>query len=108
MEECLLALSAAQESPTDEMFVHQVRLQLIVQRVSELPKMQPDWNESSRAPLPFYLKVFRSQLLEVQSGLSPEAECNGWTRYSPRRLNIALLTPSRHPTSIYPSNHPQH
>jgi hypothetical protein len=73
MDECLSAVLNTQESHTDEMFAHQVRLQLIAQRVAE----SSDASEGPRAPLPFYLNTFRSQMKEVQQSLSPEAKCNG-------------------------------
>jgi hypothetical protein len=77
MEECLLALISSTETPADQIFAHEVQLQLITQRTFESSNSHPDRLEDSRTPLPFYLKVFQSQLLDVQRSLSPQAECNG-------------------------------
>jgi hypothetical protein len=74
----LSAVADSRETSTDEIFAHQVRLQLIAHKITELA----DTSEGPRAALPFYLKAFRSQVLEMQQSLSTEAFHNGKSRHS--------------------------
>ncbi|KAE9376342.1 hypothetical protein N431DRAFT_289530, partial [Stipitochalara longipes BDJ] len=90
MDDCLLKLISESECSTDEIFAHQVQLQLIVHKVSELSNAQSDTSQAPKTPLPFYLKAFRSQLLEVQRSLSPEAECNEILQAYIHRTNFSI------------------
>jgi hypothetical protein len=79
MDECLQTLAEKQECPTDEVLVQQVRLQLIVEKVT-----QARWHDGEienagpvRAPPAFYLKALQSQLQEVKRKLPPESQQNG-------------------------------
>lgn len=78
MDECLQVLSSVHESPTDEMFVHQVRLQLIAEKVTQTSSIntESDQSKAEMAQLPFYLNAFRSQLEDVKGNISPEAGRN--------------------------------
>lgn len=78
MDECLQVLSSVNESPTDEMFTHQIRLQLIVEKVIQSSSIDtlPDQSRSQNAHLPFYLMAFRSQLADIKRSLSSEAQIN--------------------------------
>jgi hypothetical protein len=78
MDECLRVLSSQHEAPTDEMFAHQVRLQLIAKKVVQTSSnyIEFDKSETHKAPLPFYLKAFQSQLADIKLSVSPVAEQN--------------------------------
>jgi len=104
MDECLLALLTNTECSTDEIFAHQVQLQFIVHKISELSDAKTDSLDAEKAPLPFYLKAFRSQLLEFQRSLSPEAERN---RNALQTLStIKQLTFTRNPPSLCTTHNP--
>jgi hypothetical protein len=77
MDECLAALLNERECLADEIFAHQVQLQMIVHKVAKLSNEYTESFETPKATLPIYLKAFRSQLLGVQQSFSPEAAQNG-------------------------------
>ncbi len=78
MDECSRIISLEQESPTDEMFAHQVRLLLIAEKVAQTSSSSTKFSQpdAPKAHLPFYLNAFRSQLVDVKRKLSPAAEHN--------------------------------
>jgi hypothetical protein len=78
MDECLRVLSNEHEAPTDEMFAHQVRLQLIADRVVQTTSSYTEDGQSEvhKATLAFYLKTFQSQLIDVRNGISSNADHN--------------------------------
>ena len=79
MEECLQTLAAEQECPLDEVLVQQVRLQLVVEKVT-----QASWHEGwtvhgacAEVPPAFYIKALQSQLQDIKRGFSAESMRNG-------------------------------
>jgi len=79
MDECLQTLVEKQECPTDEVLVQQVRLQLIVEKVAQIPWHDGEIEnaEPIRAPPTLYLKALQSQLQEVKHKLPPKLQRNG-------------------------------
>jgi hypothetical protein len=79
MDECLQTLAEKQECPADEVLVQQVKLQLIVEKVAQIPwhDGEIENTESIRAPPALYLKALQSQLQEVKRKLPPELQRNG-------------------------------
>lgn len=82
MEECLRAVGANKECPTDEAFVFQVRLQLIVQRAVQIREQQEvdhTYTATAATPLPtfLYLKTLQGQLQELRASLSPGLQHQG-------------------------------
>ena len=82
MEECLRAVGANKECPTDEAFAFQVRLQLIVQRavhIREQQEVDHAYAATAAAPLPtfLYLKTLQGQLQELRASLSPGLQHQG-------------------------------
>ncbi|KAI4285158.1 MAG: hypothetical protein L6R35_004724 [Caloplaca aegaea] len=78
LDECLEVLNEKHESPIDDILVQQVRMQLIVEKVTRGP-----WNdgaiktaEHSNVPLCFYLNALQSQLQEVKSKIPPYLKDN--------------------------------
>jgi len=79
LDECLEVLNEKHESPIDDILVQQVRMQLIVEKVTWGP-----WNdgaiktaEHSNVPLCFYLNALQSQLQEVKTKIPPYLKDNG-------------------------------
>ncbi len=79
MDECLQILDERHECLTDEILVQQVRLQLIVEKVT-----LGTWNDGAmetaehiKAPPSFYLQALHSQLQEVKNKLPPQLQRNG-------------------------------
>ena len=73
MDECLQILDEKQECATDEILVQQVRLQLIVERVT-----LDTWTDKPmRAPLSFYLQALHSQFQEAKGRLTPQSQRTG-------------------------------
>ena len=68
MEECLQILTEKQECPADEILVLQVRMQLIVDKISQAPWHDGDYDNPDlrRAPPAFYVKTLQSQLQELK------------------------------------------
>lgn len=60
MDDCITALMETKESPYDEMFVYQVRLQRIVGEVESV-------REATKAPPDFYLKFLQQKVAEVKA-----------------------------------------
>lgn len=70
MDECLRILDERQECATDEILVQQVRLQLLVERVT-----LDTWTDKHmRAPLSFYLQTLHSQFQEAKDKLPPHSQ----------------------------------
>jgi hypothetical protein len=79
MDECLDILTESRESPSDERFVCQVRLQLLAQRVSRA-KLQARGVELANGtivPPGFYLKALQLKLQELKRSISPELQQDG-------------------------------
>jgi hypothetical protein len=76
MDECLRMLTIEPECPADELLAHQIRLQLIAEKVAQTSSNNTTFGYSDipKTPLPFYLQAFRSQLIDVRRMISPEAE----------------------------------
>ena len=73
MDECLQILDEGQECATDEILVQQVRLQLLVDRVT-----RDTWTDKPmRAPLSYYLHALHLQFQEIKDSLSPQSQRNG-------------------------------
>ena len=70
MDECLQILDERQECATDEILVHQVRLQLIVERVT----LDTLTDKPVRAPLSFYLQALHPQFQEAKDRLPPQSQ----------------------------------
>jgi hypothetical protein len=69
MEESLSILAHRKECPTDEQFVHQVRLQLISREMETL--RQPS------VPPQFYFKALQAKIDDVKGAISPEFKNDG-------------------------------
>jgi hypothetical protein len=67
MDECLQTLSANPESPNDKTLVQQVRLQLIVEKVSHWQEEITENTEHTRAPPSFYIQALKSQVQEIRT-----------------------------------------
>ncbi|KAJ5682236.1 phosphoketolase 1 [Penicillium macrosclerotiorum] len=70
LDECLEALNHNKESPYDEMFVRQVRLQRISGEVGETENM----DEIRKAPPAFYLSFLQQKVKEIKSHMSPQLQ----------------------------------
>lgn len=70
MTECLDVLSLNPESPYDEMFTHQVRLQRVAGE-AESAKI------TMASPPPFYLSVLQTKVNDIKTKISPrlQQEC---------------------------------
>lgn len=79
MDECLQVLDETQECHTDEILVQQVRLQMIVEKVTLGTWYDGviETAEHIRAPPSFYLQALHSQLQEVKNKLPPQSQRNG-------------------------------
>jgi hypothetical protein len=62
MDDCITTLMETKESPYDEMFIYQVRLQRIV---GELESVR----EATKAPPDFYLKFLQQKVAEVKGSM---------------------------------------
>ncbi|KAJ5883783.1 phosphoketolase 1 [Penicillium subrubescens] len=62
MDDCINDLMQSKESPYDEIFVHQVRLQRIVGEVESV-------REATKAPADFYLKFLQQKVDEVKASM---------------------------------------
>ncbi|KAJ5501837.1 hypothetical protein N7453_006654 [Penicillium expansum] len=67
MEECLDVLSRSAESPYDEMFAHQVRLQRIAGEVESA-------RSTTTSPPAFYLSALQLKVNEVKAQISPHLQ----------------------------------
>ena len=70
MEECLDVLSRSTESPYDEMFAHQVRLQRIAGEVESV-------RSTTTSPTAFYLTALQNKVNEVKAQISPHLQQEG-------------------------------
>jgi hypothetical protein len=70
MTECLDVLSLSTESPYDEMFAHQVRLQRVAGEV-ESAKI------TMASPPPFYLSVLQTKVNDIKTKISPHLQQEG-------------------------------
>lgn len=68
MEECLEVLGQNTESPYDEMFAHQVRLQRIVVEIESVR------GPTTPAPPAFYLASLRSRVKDIQAQFSSQLQ----------------------------------
>ena len=66
MEESLRILSHGNQTPSDESFVHQIRLQLISSEIETL--------RHSTVPPHFYLRALQEKLDRVKKAISPELQ----------------------------------
>lgn len=60
MEECVEILSQSQESPYDEAFAHQVRLQHAASDIEDI-------QEASTVPLPFSIAAFNQNIADAKA-----------------------------------------
>lgn len=67
MDDCIDALMQSKESPYDETFVYQVRLQRIVGEVESV-------RETTKAPPDFYLKFLQQKVDEVKASMPPRLQ----------------------------------
>ena len=79
MDECLEVLGDSQVCLNDEILVHQVRLQWIVEKMT-----LSIWNEGAMltdghidVPLSFYIQALHLQLKEARDKISPQLLRNG-------------------------------
>lgn len=77
MDDCINALMQSKESPYDEMFVYQVRLQRIVGEVESV-------REATKAPPDFYLKFLQQKVDEVKASMPSRLQQD-------RRFNFFML-----------------
>lgn len=82
LDECLDVLSRAQEAPSDEMFAHQVRLQLFSHRARQAtwPAGEVDLAEGATLPPRLYLQALHWKLGELKSAFSPRLQHDGKLR----------------------------
>ncbi|KAH6667913.1 hypothetical protein B0J14DRAFT_489034 [Halenospora varia] len=76
MDECLQILETENDLPTDIILVHQVKLQLICERVNEASSVQ-DHEVSPNTPLPYFLKTSQAQLENFKKNI-PESLQNNY------------------------------
>lgn len=74
MDECLDTLSENQESSFDELFINQVRLQLLCQQVPQALSQDRESGhaEGTIVPPTFYLKALQSNLKELKGSFCPD------------------------------------
>jgi hypothetical protein len=79
MDECLQVLDETRECLTDEILVQQVRLQLIVEKVTPGTWYEGviESAEHVRAPPSFYIQALHSQLQEVKNKIPPQLQRDG-------------------------------
>ncbi len=92
MEECLRVLSEKKECPSDELFLCQVRCQLLSQRMIQAPQLPEDVGQpESRVPAAFYLKALQSNLQQIRGAVSPTLQADGESpSYWPNVLSVCL------------------
>lgn len=69
MDECLELLSKSRASPFDELFIQQVRLQLVAEQVEKA--------KGTTVPPAFYLKDLRFKANEIKANLPPHLQQDG-------------------------------
>lgn len=84
MEEALRVIEKNKPYPTDEWFVFEVRLHLLMQRAAHIREQHETDRArttaaTTAAPVPafLYLKALRAQLKEYRDALSPELQQQG-------------------------------
>jgi hypothetical protein len=84
MEEALRVIEKNKPYPTDEWFVFEVRLHLLMQRAGHIREQHETDRartaaSTTAAPVPgfLYLKALRGQLQEFRDALSPELQQQG-------------------------------
>lgn len=78
LDECLRVLAAEKESPNDEVLVHIVRSQLIVERASQVPRSETE--DDTNSCIPFYIKALMTQLDDFKRQIPVEEQNNGMSR----------------------------
>ena len=73
MDECLQVLDESLECPTDEILVQQVRLQLVVEKATQVTLN----DKHMRAPLSFYIQALHSQFQDIKDRLPFQSQRNG-------------------------------
>ncbi|KAG9229196.1 hypothetical protein BJ875DRAFT_475560 [Amylocarpus encephaloides] len=75
MDECLDVLIREKEVPADEIFVQQVKLQLIAERAVQVSAGKKDsgFVDTSKAPVAFYIKALQSQIEQVLENVDFES-----------------------------------
>lgn len=107
MDDCVVALLQSQESPYDEMFVHQVKLQRIVGEVENV-------REASTASPDFYLKFLQQKVDEVKVKMPVQLQQNRTFQSlglisiqmtilllpfpNPQSMTLSFMRPNTHPT----------
>ena len=78
MDECIIALAAEEEQPTDTLLIHLMQLQLIVDKVGQAPghDERDDTVGSGRVPPIFYLKTLQGQLKDFKARIPPSIQKN--------------------------------
>jgi hypothetical protein len=81
LDECLQTLSESDDAPTDKIFVHQIRLQLLTDKALSLTS-HDDLGEARKdsigtAPPAFYRKSLLLQLEAVKKEIPPEFQQTG-------------------------------
>ncbi|EXJ81083.1 hypothetical protein A1O3_07371 [Capronia epimyces CBS 606.96] len=76
LDECLDLLGRSQEAPSDEIFAHQVRLQLFSHRVRQVmwPAGEGELADGPTVPPSFYLQTLQWKLGELKSAFSPRLQ----------------------------------
>jgi hypothetical protein len=107
MEEALRVIEKNKPYPTDEGFVFEVRLHLLMQRAAHI-REQHDADRArttaaTAGPVPgfLYLKALRGQLQEYRDALSPELKQQG-KKYSLIVILLVLTHTYRYPHCIHP------
>ena len=79
LDECIAVLGEKDEHPTDQLLVHLVKLQLVVEKAGQAPwhEERDDPNGSVRVPPIFYLKALQVQLQDFKTRIPPRIQGNG-------------------------------
>lgn len=80
MDECIHVLSSAPECYSDSIFIAQVRLQMIEEKIANhtaSTKTGAGETGDSKVAIPFYIHALNVELDEVRRGLSTDNEKNG-------------------------------
>lgn len=78
MDVCLQVLSESKECIFDEIFIAQVRCQLLAQRFQQGALQAEDPEQSQlETPAPFYLRTLRTNLKQIRGSISPGLHDDG-------------------------------
>lgn len=79
LDDCLRELEEQPEWPGDEVLVHLVRMQLVIEKATLLDWYETclDLEQPSRTPPTFYVQSLLAQLQRVWAGLPPRLHGNG-------------------------------